>query len=221
MICELQSKRQCPQLCVFSKQQQPTQEIFSTCLTSVSLSVLLWQLQIQQLEVVPTITSQSHWPVVQIQCGSAQSLLWVIRTQIKESAELCSFLEVFWGNKCFQSHSSWGPSRFHETVTWVPIFLLAVGKVSFLLLKATHTPGLTAQAYHSHLQTLHLSAFLLGFEKQVQLHWTPGHPGQSPSSKVSLLSVICPPSSTCNTLHSSSWMNLCSDPSPGAFGSLH
>lgn len=75
MICELHSKRQCPQLCVFSKQQNPTQESFSTCLTSVSLGVLLWQLQIQQLEVVPTITSQPHWPAVQTVWLSSASAL--------------------------------------------------------------------------------------------------------------------------------------------------
>lgn len=193
VICERHSERHCPHLCVLSRQQHPRLRIFSSCLTQVSAlpdgSNKVSSLKQDQLFEVRT------------QCDSVQPLLQVLRAQTKVSTVLCSFLEVFWGDKSVSKLTHLGdPSRFHEAVTWVPASLLAVGKASFLLLEASHVPGLTAQAKHNGLQTLHLPAFHLELKSRYNSTGLSWQPWQSPSRKDCLLSVICFLSSTCPPL---------------------
>lgn len=193
MICERRSERHCPHLCVLSRQQHSPLRIFSSCLMQASAlpggSHKVSSLKQDQLFEVRT------------QCDSAQPLLRVLRAQTKASTVLCSFLEMFWGDKSVSKLTHLGdPPRFREAITWVPVSLLAVGKASFLLLEATHVPGLTAQTKHSHLQTLHLSAFHSELKSRYNSTGLSWQPWQSPSRKDHLLSVICLLSSTCHPL---------------------
>lgn len=87
VICEHHSKRHCPHLCVLSRQQHSpythTPKIFSSCLTQAS-ALPDGSRKVSSLK-------QDQLFEVQIQCGSVQPLLWVLRAQTKVSAAVLFF----------------------------------------------------------------------------------------------------------------------------------